>query len=245
MAERESVAIVVGVGAEAGLGAAVCRRFAREGLHVAVAGRTPERLEAVAAAVRAGGGRATAVPTDATREADVLALFDAAERLGGVPSVVVYNAGNNRLGSLADMTAAVFEDTWRVVCFGGFLVGREASRRLAPARRGTVIFTGATASLRSRPPFVAFASAKAGLRAVAQGMARELGPQGIHVAHVVVDGGIDGELLRTLAPAYADAKGQGGLLSPDAIAETYWQLHRQDRTAWTFELDLRPAVEPF
>ena len=236
------VAIVVGVGAEAGLGGALCKRFGREGLHVLVAGRTAARLEALVGVIRGAGGEATAVPCDTTVEADVIRLFDAA---GGPPEIVVFNAGNNRLGNLAEMEASFFEDTWRVACFGGFLVGREAARRMVPAGRGTVLFTGATGSLRGKPPFIAFASAKAGLRAIAQGMARELGPQGIHVAHVVVDGGIDGERLRTAAPGFVEAKGDGGLLAPEAIADAYWFLHAQDRTAWTHELDLRPYKEAF
>lgn len=236
------IAIVVGVGAQAGLGAALCRRFGREGLHVLAAGRTPERLETIARAIRDAGGQATAVPCDTTVEADVVRLFDAA---GAAPALVVFNAGNNRIANLVEMEASFFEDTWRVACFGGFLVGREAARRMAPAGRGSVIFTGATGSMRGRPPFIAFAAAKAGLRALAQGMAREFGPQGIHVAHVIVDGGIDGERLRTAAPGFVAAKGEGGLLEPEAIADAYWFLHAQDRTAWTHELDLRPFKEAF
>jgi NAD(P)-dependent dehydrogenase (short-subunit alcohol dehydrogenase family) len=236
------VAIVVGVGAEAGLGGALCKRFGREGLHVLVAGRTAERVEAMARVIRDAGGAATAVPCDTTIEADVARLFDEA---GVPPEIVAFNAGNNRIANLADMEAGFFEDTWRVACFGGFLVGREAARRMAPVGRGTVVFTGATGSLRGRPPFIAFASAKAGLRALAQGMARELGPQGIHVAHVIIDGGIDGERLRTALPAIVEAKGEDGLLKPEAIADAYWFLHTQDRTAWTHELDLRPFREPF
>lgn len=241
------IAIVVGVGPEAGLGGALCKRFGREGLHVFVAGRTAARIEAIAEIVRAAGGEATAQVCDTTAEADVLALFDAAGRAAGgaAPEIVAYNAGNNRMANLVDMEASFFEDTWRVACFGGFLVGREAARRMAPAGRGSVLFTGATGSLRGKPPFTAFASAKAGLRALAQAMAREFGPQGIHVAHVIVDGGIDGERLRTLIPAFVESKGEEGLLKPEAIADAFWFLHTQDRTAWTHELDLRPFREAF
>jgi NAD(P)-dependent dehydrogenase (short-subunit alcohol dehydrogenase family) len=238
----QRIAIVVGVGAEAGLGGALCLRFGREGFHVLVAGRTPVRLEAIAQRIRDAGGQATAVACDTTVEADVVRLFDAA---GAAPEVVVFNAGNNRIANLAEMESAFFEDTWRVACYGGFLVGREAARRMAPAGRGTVLFTGATGSLRGKPPFIAFASAKAGLRAIAQGMAREFGPQGIHVAHVIVDGGIDGERLRVGLPAFVASKGEDGLLKPEAIADAYWFLHEQDRTAWTHELDLRPYKEAF
>jgi NAD(P)-dependent dehydrogenase (short-subunit alcohol dehydrogenase family) len=238
-------AVVVGVGAERGLGARLCARFAREGLHVLVAGRTAGRIEAVAAALRRAGGAATAVPTDATREADVVRLFERADALApGRLELVAYNAGNNAMRDFLEMEAAFFEDTWRVACLGGFLTGREAARRMVGQTRGSVLFTGASASLRGRPPFGAFASAKAGLRAVAQTMARAYGPQGVHVAHVVIDGGIAGELLERF-PEFVRAKGEEGLLDLDAIADAYWMLHRQHRSAWTHELDLRPFKEPF
>lgn len=244
--EGQESAIIVGVGAEAGLGAALCKRFALGGLHVYAAGRTPARLDALVQAIRTDDGAATAVPTDTTQEADVVRLFDLAERESGAPpAVVVYNAGNNAFGDFRTTEAAFFEDMWRVACFGGFLVGREAARRMVPAGRGTVLFTGASGSMRGRPGFVPFAAAKAGLRMIAQAMAREYGPQGLHVAHVVIDGGIDGERLRTFAPQFVAAKGEGGLLDLDAIAETYWHLHCQHPTAWTHEVDLRPAREPF
>ncbi len=241
----ERVAIVVGVGAEAGLGARLCTRFGREGLHVLIGGRTAERIEGVAAAIRASGGAATAVPTDTTSEADVLRLFERADAIApGALEVVIFNAGNNAMKHFVEMEAAFFEDTWRVACFGGFLVGREAARRMAVQQRGTVLFTGASASLRGKPPFTAFASAKAGLRAIAQSMAREFGPQGVHVAHIVIDGGIAGERLQRFTE-FVRAKGEDGMLDLDAIADTYWMLHSQHRTAWTHELDLRPFKEPF
>lgn len=241
----ERTAIVVGVGAEAGLGARLCTRFGREGLHVLVGGRTAERIESVAESIRKAGGTATAVVTDTTREADVLRLFECADATapGGL-EVVIFNAGNNAMMSFVDMKAEFFEDTWRVACFGGFLVGREAARRMTVQQRGTVLFTGASASLRGKPPFTAFASAKAGLRAIAQSMAREFGPQGVHVAHVIIDGGIAGEKLQRFAE-FVRAKGEDGLLDLDAIADAYWMLHQQHRTAWTHELDLRPFKEPF
>jgi NAD(P)-dependent dehydrogenase (short-subunit alcohol dehydrogenase family) len=239
------VAVVVGVGAEAGLGARLCARFAREGLHVLVAGRTAARIESVAAAIRAAGGAATAVPTDATREPDVVRLFERADALApGRLALAAFNAGNNAMKDFLEMDAAFFEDTWRVACFGGFLVGREAARRMVAQGRGTLLFTGASASLRGKPPFGAFASAKAGLRAIAQTMARGYGPRGVHVAHVVIDGGIAGERLQRFREFVA-AKGEDGLLDLDAIADAYWMLHTQHRTAWTHELDLRPFKEPF
>ncbi|MGH1480148.1 MAG: SDR family NAD(P)-dependent oxidoreductase [Geminicoccales bacterium] len=246
--EKPPKAIVIGVGAWAGLGAALCRRFANEGYHVLVCGRTAERIREVAMTIEQAGGKATAVVADATSEADVISLFDMAmdeDERSGPADLMVFNAGNNARHDLDAMSAAFFEDVWRTRCLGGFLAGREASRRFGAQQRGTVIFTGATASLRSRPPFTAFASAKAALRAVAQSMARDLGPKGVHVAHVIIDGGINGERLQKGAPDLIEKKGTEGLLDPDAIAETYWSLHRQPKTAWTFELDLRPAKETF
>lgn len=241
-------AVVVGVGAEQGLGAALGRRFAAEGHHVLLAGRTAEKLERVVRSIAAAGGSAEAVVADATREDEIIRLFDRAMAPGdglAPVDIVVFNAGNNRRVDFREVEASLFEELWRVGCFAGFLVGREAARRLAPLGRGTVIFTGASASLRGRPGFAQFAAAKAGLRMVAQSMAREFGPQGLHVAHVVIDGGIDGERLRRSAPGRVAASGDDGLLGPDAIAETYWQIHRQQRSAWAHEVDLRPFKEPF
>jgi len=238
--------IVVGVGAEDGLGGALCKRFAKSGdLHVFAAGRTKPRLDALVGRIAEAGGTATAVPTDTTQEAEVVRLFDVAQQVtGGPPAVVLYNAGNNALVDFRKTEAAFFEDMWRVACFGGFLVGREAARRMIPGG-GTVIFTGATGSIRGRPGFAHFASAKAGLRAIAQAMAREYGPEGLHVAHVIIDGGIDGERLKVGIPQFVAMKGEDGLLDLDAIAETYWHIHGQHRTAWTHEVDLRPFKEPF
>lgn len=241
-------AIVVGVGAEQGLGAALCRKFAAEGYHVLVAGRTKAKLDAVVATIAAAGGRAVAVPTDTTSEADVIRLFDQgmAPGDGAEPAdLIVYNAGNNQRQDFREMTAESFEALWRVGCFGGFLIGREAARRLVPLGRGTVLFTGASASLRGKPGYAQFSAAKAGLRMIAQSMAREYGPLGIHVAHIVVDGGIDGERVRSRFPKMADQRGVDGMLGLDAIAETYWHLHRQHRSAWAQEIDLRPYKESF
>jgi NAD(P)-dependent dehydrogenase (short-subunit alcohol dehydrogenase family) len=241
-------AVVVGVGAEQGLGAALCRRFAAEGHHVLVAGRTPAKLERVAAAIGQRGGSAEPVAMDTTREDDVARLFEraAAPGAGRDPvDLVVFNAGNNRRVDFREVSAALFEDMWRVGCFGGFLVAREAARRLAPLGRGTVLFTGASASLRGRPGYAQFAAAKAGLRMIAQSMAREFGPLGLHVAHVIVDGAIDGQRIRDALPQVIERLGEDGLLSLDAIAETYWQIHRQHRSAWTHEVDLRPFKESF
>ena len=237
-------AIVIGVGAPRGLGAALARRFAREGLEVYLAGRTKARLQSLCGEIVEAGGRAQAVVTDATQEADLVRLFDAVEQ-GGAPELVVYNAGNNRMKPLLEMENEFFEDLWRLCCFGGFLAGREAARRMLPQGRGTLIFTGATASLRARPPFTAFASAKAALRALAHGMAREFGPKGLHVGHVVIDGGIDGDALNERFPQFKEQRGEDGMLNIDAIADAYWALHCQDPSAWTLELDLRPYKEVF
>jgi NAD(P)-dependent dehydrogenase (short-subunit alcohol dehydrogenase family) len=243
-----ATAVVIGVGAERGLGAALCRRFAAEGHHVLVAGRTASKIEQVARSIASSGGSAEPIPADTTSEPDVAHLFDRAMAPGpgyAPADLVVYNAGNNRRLDFREVSAETFTDFWRVGCFGGFLVGREAARRLVPLGRGTVIFTGASASLRGKPGFAHFAAAKAGLRAIAQSMAREYGPLGLHVAHVVIDGGIDGERLRKARPQLVEERGPDGMLGIDAIAEAYWQLHRQQRSAWTHEIDLRPFKESF
>lgn len=241
-------AVVVGVGPEKGLGAALCRRFAAGGYHVYVGGRTPEKIEAVARTIVTLGGSARAYPVDVTNEAEVIRLFDDAMSPGygfEPAEVAVFNAGNNRRVDFRTVDATLFEEFWRVGCFAGFLVGREAARRFEPLGRGTVLFTGASASLRGKAGFAQFAAAKAGLRAVSQSMAREFGPAGIHVAHVVIDGGINGERLQRAAPAMIEARGVDGLLQIDDIADAYWYLHRQPRSAWTQEMDLRPFKEPF
>lgn len=244
MAETGNVALVVGVGAERGLGAALCRRFAAEGHHVIAAGRTAEKLDRVGAAIRRDGGSADGVVADASHEEAVARLFDRADQ-AGVLDLVVFNAGENRRKRVVDQDAQAFEAFWRVGCFAGFLVGREAARRMLPRRRGTVIFTGASGSLRGKAGFASFASTKAGLRMVSQAMARELGPEGIHVAHVIIDGGIDGDRLNLALPELAAERGADGMLDIDAIARNYWHIHTQHRSAWTQELDLRPFREVF
>jgi NAD(P)-dependent dehydrogenase (short-subunit alcohol dehydrogenase family) len=236
------VAWIAGVGATAGLGAALSRRFAQEGFTVAVTGRNAERVRSLAQEL-GRSGVAHALPGDVSDPQDVTRL--AAELPSGPLRVAVFNAGNAVRGTPLEITPEQFENAWRGSTLAGFLFARAAVSRLLAAGGGTLLFTGATASLRGRGPFVAFAAAKAALRSVAQSFAREYGPQGIHVAHVIVDGGIDGERLRSGAPQAAVAAGADGLLSPEAIAETYWQLHRQHRSAWTHEIDLRPYKESF
>lgn len=237
-------AVVVGVGPERGLGAALARRFSREGLTVYVVGRTLSRLQAVAVNAAVGDGPILPCEGNATVEQDMISLFERVARQS-VPELVVYNVDRNERAPLLETSAELFEDLWRKNCFAGFLVGREAVRALLPGQRGTLIFTGATSSLRARPPFTAFSAGKSALRALAQGMAREFGPQGIHVIHAVIDGVIDGDRARTQFPEFVAAKGEDGLLDPEAIADLYWTLHCQPRTAWTHELDLRPYGENF
>lgn len=231
-------AIVIGVGPDRGLGAQLCRRFAAEGLEVLVAGRTQSSLDAVVADIVAAGGRARAVVADATREADIVALFDQA---GDALDLAIYNAGNNTPGKIIDMGADYFEQAWRVVCFGGFLFGREAVRRMVPKGAGTLLFTGASASLRGRSNFGAFNSSKAALRTLAQAMAKEYGPDGIHVGHVVVDGAIAGEKIFTRFPGAAERV--DSLVGIEGIVEAFAFLHRQPRNAWSFEVDVRTHKE--
>jgi NAD(P)-dependent dehydrogenase (short-subunit alcohol dehydrogenase family) len=237
-------AVVFGVGAASGLGAALARRFAGEGLHVYLVGRTEAKVSAVARNIRHDGGKAEARVADATREADVTALLDEACD-GASLDLVAYNVGNNVAAPLLELTTEIFEGLWRQNALGGFIVGRETVRRMLPQGQGTLLYTGATASLRARPPFTGFAAAKAAVRAVAQGLAREYGPKGIHVAHVVIDGVIEGDSAERHFPDFVKAKGADGMLKVDEIAEAYWALHRQPKSAWTQELDLRPFKEPF
>jgi NAD(P)-dependent dehydrogenase (short-subunit alcohol dehydrogenase family) len=245
---KKPKALVLGVGALRGIGGAVSRRYAKEGHHVIVAGRTADKIDKVVEAIRKDGGSATAVVTDGTREADVIALFDKAmadDADGSPADLFVFNMGNNAAVDFREMTAQHFEESWRVGCFAGFLFGREAMRRLAPLGRGTVIFTGASGSMRGRPRFAAFNATKGGLRLLVQSMAREFGPQGIHVAHVIIDGGIEGDRLLSRMPNRLEQVGEDGLLKVDAIVDNYWHLHTQQRSAWTHELDLRPYKETF
>lgn len=239
-------AIIIGAGAELGLGGALCRRCAAEGLHVIAAGRTEAKLQGLAEAVRSAGGEITPIVIDASTTEGIVAAFDAAEKVSGqAPELVVYNAGvSHDYRGLRDMDDAFFEDLWRLGCFGGFATAREAARRMLPAG-GTVIFTGATASIRSKPPFMALASSKAALRAVAFGMAREFGREGLHVAHVILDGCIDGDELNSRYPQVKQKLGAAGMLQTDALADAYWMVHRQPAAAWTLELDLRPSLEVF
>lgn len=243
MTSDSRVALVVGAGP--GLGGAVARRFAREGYVACVVRRKGDELDPLCAEIRAQGGQALAFGVDARDEDDLVGLFERIEGEVGPVEVAVHNVGANVSFPIREMTARVYSKVWQMACFSGFLVGREAARRMVPRGSGTILFTGATASLRGRSGMAAFAGAKHALRALAQSMARELGPEGIHVAHVIVDGAIDMPWIRENFPQIVEERGEEALLNPDAIAESYWQLHTQPRSAWTHELDLRPHVEPW
>jgi NAD(P)-dependent dehydrogenase (short-subunit alcohol dehydrogenase family) len=244
--EGVSGAVLV-VGAGDATGGAIARAFAAEGLTACVnrRERNVDQLEALAQSIRDDGQSAQAFPGDAREEADMIRIVDAIERDIGPIEVAVFNIGANVRFSITDMTAQVYRKVWEMACFSGFLMGREVAKRMIPRGRGTILFTGATASLRGGSGFSAFSGAKAGLRMLAQSMARELGPQNIHVAHIVIDGGIDTDFIRSIRPDFDAMKAADGVLSPDAIAANYVLLHKQHRSAWTHELDLRPWSESF
>jgi len=227
-------------GAGPGLGKSVAKRFAREGYAVALAARNQERLSALAAEINA-----SAFPTDLASESEVANLFEQVETRLGTIEAVAFVAATRVQGPFTELPAADFEKVWRQSCFSGFLVGREAARTMLPRARGSVIFTGASGSTRGRAHFAAFAAAKGGLRFMAQSMARELGPKGIHVATVLIDGAIGSERMWRDHRDRMESLGADGALHPDAIAETYWQIHNQPRNAWTHEVDLRPWKESF
>ena len=233
------LAIVIGVGPEDGLGAQLCARFAARGHRVFLAGRSAEPLQALAEKI---GHGATAVPTDATDEAQVQALFDTAAAAEGELELAIYNAGNNTPGRIIDMEAGYFERAWRVGTFGGFLFGREAVRRMQ-GKGGTLLFTGASASLRGRPNFGAFNASKGALRNLAQAMAKEYAQDGIHVGHVVVDGPIGGEKIKQGFPQYAEKLGEAGMISIQGIVDAFEYLYNQPRNAWSFEVDVRTSLE--
>ena len=235
------VALVIGAGDATG--GAIARRFAAGGYTACLTRRDADKLEPVLSAIRAAGGTAHGFASDARKEDEVVTLVEHIEREIGTIEVLVFNIGANVPCSILDETARKYFKIWEMACLGGFLNGREVAKRMVERERGTILFTGATASLRGSANFGAFAGAKHALRALAQSMARELGPKGIHVGHVVVDGAIDTEFIRSNFPERYAMKAQDGILNPAHIAENYWHLHRQPRDAWTFELDLRPWNE--
>jgi len=237
----KAVALIIGAGDA--LGSAIARRFAREGLVACVVRRHGEKLAPLVEAIRGAGGEAVPFGVDARKEEAMAELFQRIEREIGAIEVAVFNIGANVHFAIRETTARVYFKVWEMGCFAGFLLGREAAKVMVPRGRGTILLTGATASLRGGAGYSAFAGAKFALRALAQSLARELGPAGIHVAHAIIDGAIDTAFIRDNFPERYALKAEGGILDPDAIAENYWLIHRQPRSAWTFELDLRPWME--
>ena len=242
MSTNEAKSILV-IGAGDATGGAVARRFAREGFIACVTRRTANKLEPLVQQIRADGGQAHGFGSDARKEDDMVALVEKIEREIAPIEVAVFNIGANVRFPVTETTTRVYSKVWEMACLGGFLMGREVAKAMLPRGRGTVIFTGATASLRGREGFAAFAGAKHALRALAQSMARELWPQGIHVAHTIIDGAIDTEFIRSNFPERYALKEQQGILSPEHIADAYWQIHQQPRDAWTHETELRPWIE--
>jgi NAD(P)-dependent dehydrogenase (short-subunit alcohol dehydrogenase family) len=240
----ESSVLVVGVGAWHGLGAALARRFAAGGHPVVIAGRNAEKLEATVGQLKQSGARATSVVGDAAQAEDARRFAAEAERLAPL-AVAVHNAGGNQPAPFLQVSEERFTQHWREHALGGFQVAQAAIPLLLRHGGGSLFFTGASASLRGKAQFAPFASAKAALRNLAQSIAREYGPQNIHVGHVVVDGGIAGDRLLARNPQLRERRGEDGLLDPDAIAEAFWSLHHQHRSAWTLELDVRPWNESF
>ena len=246
---QDKAALIVGAGDATG--GAIARAFAREGYVACVNRRSADKLQRLVAQIQAEGGRAQAFGSDARKEDEVVALVEQIESSVGPIEVLVFNIGANVPESILGETARKYFKIWEMACFAGFLNGREVARRMvarplpAGGQRGTILFTGATASLRGSARFAAFSGAKMALRALAQSMARELGPQGVHVAHTVIDGAIDTEFIRSNFPERYALKDQDGILEPEHIAAAYVMLHRQPRDAWTHELDLRPWSEKF
>lgn len=237
----DKVALVIGAGDA--IGSAIARRFAGEGLIVCAARRNGERLAPLVDELGAAGLRAHAFSCDARKEEAVTSLFANIEATIGEIEVVVFNIGANVPLGILETDSRKFFKIWEMACFAGFLCGREAARYMSTRQRGTIIFTGATASVRGAAGFAAFASAKHGLRALAQSMARELGPQNIHVAHVIVDAAVDTQWIAENVPESAALKLKDGIVAPDDLAANYTMLYRQPRNAWTFEMDVRPWIE--
>jgi NAD(P)-dependent dehydrogenase (short-subunit alcohol dehydrogenase family) len=236
---------VLVVGAGDATGGAIARRFAREGYIACVTRRSADRLAPLVAQIEAAGGQAVPFGSDARNEDEVVKLVEHIEREVAPIEVAVFNIGGNVRFGITETTTRVYTKVWEMAALAGFLMGREVAKVMLPRERGSIFFTGATASLRGRDGFAAFAGAKHALRALAQSMARELGPKGIHVAHLVIDGAIDTAFIRETFPERYKLKDSEGIVNPDAIADAYWQLHTQQKSAWTHEMDLRPWMETF
>ena len=234
--------IVLGAGASNGVGGALARKFAGQGHHVIISGRTEAKVQAIADEINNTGGSAEGLQADVTSEADQDKLFEYAKQKAPI-AAVLYNAGNNAIIPFKDLDAKTVEQFWRVGCFGAFLAAKRAMPILEAQGQGSLFFTGASGSMRGKANFAHFAMMKAGLRMLSQSLAREYGPKGVHVAHFIIDGVIDGDMVRGRFGEYLDALGEDGGLSPDAIAESFWNVHTQHRSAWTQELDLRPYKE--
>ena len=243
-ASDKGTVLVVGVGASRGLGAAIARRFAAGGHPVVIAGRNAEKLEQTRRELEDAGTRVAAVVGDASAAADAQRFVQAASAVAPL-EVAVHNAGSNRPAPFLKVSEESFEGHWREHALGGFHLAHAALPKLLERGGGSLFFTGASGSLRGKVNFAPFAAAKAALRALAQSLAREFGPQNIHVGHVVIDGGIEGERLLTIRPDVKEQRGPDGMLKIEAIAEAFWALHHQHRSAWTLELDLRPWSESF
>ena len=241
--QDKRVVVVLVVGAGDATGGAIAKRFAREGYITCVTRRSADKLQPLVDAIRAEGGEAHGFASDARKEEEVAALVEQIESTLGPIEAFVFNIGANVPCSILEETARKYFKIWEMACFAGFLTAQAVARRMVPRGRGTILFTGATAGLRGASHFAAFAGAKHGIRALAQSMARELGPRNIHVAHVVVDGAIDTAFIRDNFPERYALKDADGILNPEHIADNYWFLHSQPRDAWTFELDLRPWSE--
>ena len=242
--EAKKVALIVGAGDY--IGAAISKRFAKEGYTVCLGRRNVEKLAPLIAEISAAGGEAKGFSLDARSEESVAEVFAEIEENIGALGVVIFNVGANVQFPFVETTARVFNKVWEMACFAGFLTGREAAKYMTPRKRGSIFFTGATASVKGNAGFAAFASAKAGLRAMAQSMARELGPKNIHVAHLVIDAGVDTEWVHKLMAERGIDESQvpeDGLMKPESVADAYWYLHQQPRDGWTFELDIRPYAE--
>ncbi len=239
--DEAKIALVVGAGDA--IGSAIAKQFAQKGFTVCMARRSIKPVETYAEQLRTEGHKAYGFALDARKEEAVEALFSKIEEEIGAIEVVVFNIGANVPMSILDTSAKKFFKIWEMACFSGFLVGREAARKMVERQRGTILFTGATASIRGGAIFGAFASAKHGLRALAQSMARELGPKNIHVAHVIIDAAVETDWIKENHPEYDALSAQDGIVQPEDLAKNYVMLHEQARNAWTFELDIRPWVE--